>query len=309
MKLVEQYRTLNGSSKEKLVYHLGGEAGFFSEFNNMIFAMLYCLKHNIQFVLFSKDANFGYEKGWQDYFLPFCDESNITLHSKLNPRQPEKNLTFKNKLKIFIFKICTQTTYLTSDLWDEFHNNKFEKALFDISSLGIKGNILDASRTLIDIIWHYNNEVGNLINELVSNLKLPTKYIGLHIRRGDKCLEYDEQDLDIYLNKVIAVSNLRDIFVSTDDYQVIIDLRNNFYGWNIYTLCPENRNGYFQNKFNSLDVKYKKKEMVELFASIEILSKSEHFIGTLSSNIGMYLGMRMNENKVHGVDLEHWTIW
>ena len=38
--------------QKRLVYNLGSEAGFFSEYNNMILAILYCLKHNINFVLY-----------------------------------------------------------------------------------------------------------------------------------------------------------------------------------------------------------------------------------------------------------------
>ena len=61
----KKYFEINNSFSQKLVYHLGSEAGFFSEYNNMILAMLYCLKHKIKFVLYSKDANFGFEKGYR----------------------------------------------------------------------------------------------------------------------------------------------------------------------------------------------------------------------------------------------------
>ena len=40
----------------------------------MIFAIAYTEINNINFKLFSKNANFSIENGWTDYFLPFCDE-------------------------------------------------------------------------------------------------------------------------------------------------------------------------------------------------------------------------------------------
>ena len=59
LKTIEQdYEALNRSYSREFVYHLGCEAGFFSEYNNMVLAMLYCAKHHIRFALYSSDANF-----------------------------------------------------------------------------------------------------------------------------------------------------------------------------------------------------------------------------------------------------------
>ena len=57
-----------------MIFHLGIDAGFFTEYTYMLHAMLYCLQHKIQFKLYSDDANFGWEKGWTDCFVPFCEE-------------------------------------------------------------------------------------------------------------------------------------------------------------------------------------------------------------------------------------------
>lgn len=69
-------------NKDKLIFHLGHSAGFYSEFNNMVLAILYCKQHSIDFRLYSADANFGIRKGWRDYFLPFCAEkkSNTSFY-------------------------------------------------------------------------------------------------------------------------------------------------------------------------------------------------------------------------------------
>lgn len=56
-----------------MIFHLGIDAGFFTEYTYMLHAMLYCLQHKIQFKLYSDDANFGWEKGWTDCFVPFCE--------------------------------------------------------------------------------------------------------------------------------------------------------------------------------------------------------------------------------------------
>ena len=42
---------------------------------------------------------------------------------------------------------------------------------------------------------------------------------------------------------------------------------------------------------------------------MEILRASELFIGTFSSNMGMFLGMCMEKERVYGVDFDEWLLW
>lgn len=60
--LATRYRLLNSSFKKTMIYHIGIDAGFFTEYTYMLHAILYCLQHKIQFKLYSDDANFGWEK-------------------------------------------------------------------------------------------------------------------------------------------------------------------------------------------------------------------------------------------------------
>jgi hypothetical protein len=53
----------------------------------------------------------------------------------------------------------------------------------------------------------------------------------------------------------------------------------------------------------------RKRYILKLLASIEIISNSKLFIGTFSSNIGMYMGMRMPSDKIISIDLPEWQIW
>ena len=56
--LATRYRLLNSSFKKTMIYHIGIDAGFFTEYTYMLHAILYCLQHKIQFKLYSDDANF-----------------------------------------------------------------------------------------------------------------------------------------------------------------------------------------------------------------------------------------------------------
>ena len=119
----------------QLVFHLGHSAGFYSEFNNMVLAILYCQRHNIAFKLYSDDANFRIKKGWQDYFLPFCNESHNPVHHYINHRfdTPKGG---KRKLFYDSYKRLFPDNYLTSELWNDFrHIDHSELTTFEVQKL------------------------------------------------------------------------------------------------------------------------------------------------------------------------------
>ena len=96
--LTTTYRLLNSSFRKTMIFHLGIDAGFFTEYTYMLHAMLYCLQHKIQFKLYSDDANFGWEKGWTDCFVPFCEEVHEAFHHTYNThRLPSWKALMKDK--------------------------------------------------------------------------------------------------------------------------------------------------------------------------------------------------------------------
>ena len=76
--MLDRFQEINKEKKLKLVFQLT-DRGFASEINNMLSAILYCLLHDLEFILYSRSWNAFYEKGWQDYFLPFCKENKSLL--------------------------------------------------------------------------------------------------------------------------------------------------------------------------------------------------------------------------------------
>lgn len=309
--LLTNYTKLNNSfNKRTLIYRLGFRYGFFSEYNNMILAMLYCLENKIRFVLYSKNANFGYEKGWTDYFLPFCEENINDFHSKHNHRDPLSTIFLeRNHPLVYLYKMIHPTHFLTFQLWNKIRDKKFENKIYNISELGISGDLQEACNVLVKLTWQYNLNTQNAVNAIISSVKLPENYIGLHIRRGDKTIETDLLDEQKYMDKAKSLSDLKNLFVFTDDYQVIENMQSEYKNFAIYTLCDKSERGYFQEEFQKKEKTVIKRTREILFASIDILSKAQLFIGTFSSNPGMFLGMRMPKNKTTSIDLDRWQIW
>jgi len=319
--MIDEYNKLNNSFKKSLVFHVGWRAGFFSEYNNMILAMLFCLKNKIKFILYSGDAAFKYKAGWEDYFLPFCENTTNPIHRYLNLREHStistiKNFsTFKWFVKTFSFYYIAKLTkpfvsfnYYTQDLWKQIRTlDKHET--YNIPELGINGDMQDACNIIINLTWKYNTHTESSINALISSIQMPDKYIGLHIRGGDKSSEADLLAASIYVNKAKSLSNLRQVFVLTDDYQIIEEIKTTYKEFEFYTFCDKEERGYFHEEFKKQSKTIIKKSHEKLFASIDLLNNSQLFIGTYSSNPGMFLGMRMPKNSVISIDLEKWQIW
>jgi Alpha-(1,6)-fucosyltransferase N- and catalytic domains len=323
-----QYNHINKSFKRKVVFRIGLAAGFFSEYNNMIFAMAWCLRNNYQFQLFSSEANFGFDKGWADYFIPFCTEVSNKFHLRYNHRPypygsskyyplfvrslvrfgfMKANLNYlpvshRLKRKFGLGKLLTQDIFVIAH-----SQNPYEEV--EISKLGFNGNFKSLCKILTHLTWRFNQKTQMEIDRLINELNLPATYVGFHIRRGDKFVETQHMSLSLYIEKAETISDLRTAFVSTDDYNIINELHASYPAWHFYTLCQPHERGYYQSEFQELNILEKKISNIRLFSSMVVLEHACHFIGTFSSNMGIFLGMRMSPENCHGIDFNEWNIW
>ena len=243
--LATQYRLLNSSFKKTMIYHIGIDAGFFTEYTYMIHAMLYCLQHKIQFKLYSDDANFGWEKGWEDCFVPFCEQVHESFHHTYNThRLPSWKALMKDKklprtkllkwklkvtLKNLIGKILAFLVYSKPVLLN--FQLKFNPAQhFHIPELGIDGDYLHAFQKLTEITWKFNTATAQECRQLADSLQLPQAYAGCQIRGGDKITETNLLPPEHYIQLIKEKTTARDVFVLTDDYRLFQQVQ---------TLVPE----------------------------------------------------------------------
>lgn len=312
--LLAKYNTLNSSFKKELTFRLGIEAGFFSEYNNMILAMLYCLCHGIKFKLSSKGANFC-SLGWNGYFQPFCEDvEDGRSHFRPYDWKYSLKLIWRERSLYYMrniwpyFSLCWKRNLLTQDVFASARNHSLQKNVYHIPALDIKGDLQQACSQLVRLTWIYNQSTQVKVNSLIKNLSLPINYIGMHIRGGDKYLEHVIEPLEKYFDLVDNSISEKNLFVLTDDYRVILKIQEKYSQWNVYTLCGIEEKGYFHSAFSNQTEEYREKQLIKLFASVDILAHGKQFIGTFSSNPGMYLGMR-NPAICSGVDFDRWLIW
>ncbi len=315
--LQKNYLELNNSFKKELVFYVGLSSGFFSEYNNMILSMLYCLNHEIKFKLCSKNANFDERNGWSGFFLPFCEEvdSDKSKHwrsrsfvgsilayiqNKDNPKRRLENLS------LYLKPISQHA--LTQEIFGRSRNKllyKFQR--YNIPQLDINGDIQQACSQLVRLTWRFNESTEVEIKNMIKAIDLPKEYIAFHIRRGDKFVEHQFEPVEKYFKKLGNVK-IKNLFVLTDDYRIIEYLISNHSEWNIYTLCGKEECGYFQPEIDGQSYNQKRDNILKLIASVEIMSFSKKFIGVFSSNPDMFLGIR-NPSICSGVDYDKWKLW
>ena len=309
MDIREAYQKLNSSFKKTLIYHVGIDAGFFTEYTYMIHAMLYCLVNNIQFKLYSADANFSFDKGWRDYFLPFCEEVNDSFHHKYNLHAipswkiiiqrswKEKRIDLlKWKVKTLLYnrygnykakKIYGTPIYLNHHI--HFDPNQ----LYVIPQLGIKGDYIHAFNKMVDITWHLNQEVSEESKRLIQSLNLPEQYAGCQIRGGDKITEVNLYSTDFITSKITKTSYNK-IFILTDDYRLYEEMQHvPNKKLQYYTLCTPEEKGYVNKNFIETNRNSKRKQMFRFLTSIQILLHAQTFIGSITTGPSLFLIKRL----------------
>ncbi|MDO9000943.1 MAG: hypothetical protein Q7W45_14335 [Bacteroidota bacterium] len=299
-------------ASKKLVFHLGVNAGFFSEYNNMLLGYIYSLDNNMNFQIYSRDANFGYNKGWTDYFAPFTKESTWNYHHKYNYRSVDEFNYFKSRKlirKISFWKFISKTDYLTYEIFDKIRSSEFVNKNFTIGEHQDKNELKNIFAELVKKTWRYNDLTKSLILSLTINLNLPNNYVGIHIRGGDKKNEFKLFSIHEYINKVKELTDNKNLFIATDDFDNVKQIKINYPEYYCFYLCKEEKQGYDQKTFEKQNKTIIRNEMIELFATTDILTNADYFIGTYSSNIGTFIASRRNYVDSYALDFEEWRVW
>lgn len=303
--LAEEYKKLNSSFRKTLIFHLGIDAGFFAEYTYMVNAILYCLQHKIQFKLYSADANFGYDKGWTDYFMPFCEEVTESFHRKYNIHtapawskvvsvsMQQKSLKFiKWKLKSIVINLVASVSSLcVYKSWTQLnHNVTFNpNQHFCIPELGVDGDYMHAFNKLAEITFRFNRETTIECNKLIESLQLPPNYIGCQIRGGDKVTETELLSPKYYAQIMKDKIENQTAFVLTDDYTIFHRLQESSPNTRWLTLCSPEEKGYVNSTFMQNTGLQKKAQILRLMASMQILLNSSYFVGSITTGPSLFL--------------------
>ena len=302
----EKYKTLNNSFiKPELIYPLSNR-GFFSELNNLVLAVLYCLDNKVNLKLHSRNWVSG---KWEDYFNPLFEEYKGIIPIPENV-YVEKRFDF---LYILYHKHLKQRKLLKNDIWSNMRSKAFIEKHFYYPELGIDGDIFEAKRQLFNIILYYNKETSKEVFSLLeTDLEFIKKSCGIHVRRGDKVngnsKEAELFNIESYINKTLEFApEIKDFTICTDDNEVLENFKTKYPKLNYLSFCPPTRLGYFQKQYNrTKDTVEKRKEVINILKDAHLLTNSKLFVGTYSSNISRFVVLMRNNKNCHSLDIP-WT--
>lgn len=306
---LENYHRLNQKKERRVIFQLT-QRGFFSEINNLVLAILYCLENNIEFVLHSRGWAASVNLGWQDYFQPFCKETN-------NP--------FFNRESVFgvapgrAARACDHIQrrwlprYLNAqDIWPDMRSPEFLAREFNIPELGISGDLFHAAQVILQMIFRPRAEITRYLEEKNDLLRDLSPYVSVHIRRGDKVFgggrEAEKIEIDDYIDKIKSLKpESNQIFISTDDYSVVDEFMDKTpQEWKITTFCSQTSEGYVQREFNNSGKDQKYADILALLTDIRFLSRAEWFVGTYSSNVALFVALLLGRDRCCSLDIKEW---
>ena len=302
---------------KKIIYSLT-HRGLYSELVNLALAKVYADKYNYQLLVNSRNWNSKIDNGLSDWFIPYFEETHsiLTYQEKIyNNEKPWIGKIYYNpsafwgywreRLYNKIFKFFNPTALLSKESFQRMHSG-------DFLSQYSEGELLNAVSNSFKKFYNYNALTQNSISEKKQYINIPDNYISVHIRRGDKIVtgEMEDINLNIYVDairKYRYISN--NIYIATDDVTVIsyISKKLSDTDIKIYYNKDNKLKGFDEKTYNLKSDSVRRDEVLNMLFDMDMMINSSFFIGTFSSNVGCVVAMYLGLDKCHSIDVS-WKI-
>ena len=302
---------------KKIIYSLT-HRGLYSELVNLALAKVYADKYNYRLLVNSRNWNSKIDNGLSDWFIPYFEETHsiLTYQEKIyNNEKPWIGKIYYNpsafwgywreRLYNKIFKFFNPTALLSKESFQRMHSG-------DFLSQYSEGELLNAVSNSFKKFYKYNALTQNSISEKKQYINIPDNYISIHIRRGDKIVtgEMEDINLNIYVDairKYRYISN--NIYIATDDVTVIsyISKKLSDIDIKIYYNKENKLKGFDEKTYNLKSDSVRRDEVLNMLFDMDMMINSSFFIGTFSSNVGCVVAMYLGLDKCHSIDVS-WKI-
>ena len=302
---------------KKIIYSLT-HRGLYSELVNLALAKVYADKYNYRLLVNSRNWNSKIDNGLSDWFIPYFEETHsiLTYQEKIyNNERPWIGKIYYNpsafwgywreRLYNKIYNIFNPTALLSKESFQRMHSG-------DFLSQYSEGELLNAVSNSFKKFYKYNALTQNSISEKKQYINIPDNYISVHIRRGDKIVtgEMEDINLNIYVDairKYRYISN--NIYIATDDVTVIsyISKKLSDTDIKIYYNKDNKLKGFDEKTYNLKSDSVRRDEVLNMLFDMDMMINSSFFIGTFSSNVGCVVAMYLGLDKCHSIDVS-WKI-
>ena len=298
---------------KKIIYSLT-HRGLYSELVNLALAKVYADKYNYRLLVNSRNWNSKIDNGLSDWFIPYFEETHsiLTYQEKIyNNEKPWIGKIYYNpsafwgywreRLYNKIYKIFNPTALLSKESFQRMHSG-------DFLSQYSEGELLNAVSNSFKKFYNYNVLTQNNISEKKQYINIPDNYISIHIRRGDKIVtgEMEDINLNIYVDAIRKYSYIsNNIYIATDDVTVIsyISKKLSDIDIKIYYNKENKLKGFDEKTYNLKSDSVRRDEVLNMLFDMDMMINSSFFIGTFSSNVGCVVAMYLGLDKCHSIDV------
>ena len=302
----------------KIIIYSLTHRGLYSELVNLALAKVYADKYNYRLLVNSRNWNSKIDNGLSDWFIPYFEETHsiLTYQEKIyNNEKPWIGKIYYNpsafwgywreRLYNKIFKFFNPTALLSKESFQRMHSG-------DFLSQYSEGELLNAVSNSFKKFYKYNALTQNSISEKKQYINIPDNYISVHIRRGDKIVtgEMEDINLNIYVDAIRKYSYIsNNIYIATDDVTVIsyISKKLSDIDTNIYYNKENKLKGFDEKTYNLKSDSVRRDEVLNMLFDMDMMINSSFFIGTFSSNVGCVVAMYLGLDKCHSIDVS-WKI-
>ena len=302
----------------KIIIYSLTHRGLYSELVNLALAKVYADKYNYRLLVNSRNWNSKIDNGLSDWFIPYFEETHsiLTYQEKIyNNEKPWIGKIYYNpsafwgywreRLYNKIFKFFNPTALLSKDSFQRMHSG-------DFLSQYSEGELLNAVSNSFKKFYKYNALTQNSISEKKQYINIPDNYISVHIRRGDKIVtgEMEDINLNIYVDAIRKYSYIsNNIYIATDDVTVIsyISKKLSDIDIKIYYNKENKLKGFDEKTYNLKSDSVRRDEVLNMLFDMDMMINSSFFIGTFSSNVGCVVAMYLGLDKCHSIDVS-WKI-
>lgn len=303
--------------KTKVFYCLTTR-GLYSELFNLCLANVFCEKMGYKLCVNTFYWNAKIEKGWDDYFESVfkCYNNYFSAQDKIYTKErpwigkiyykPKEFFSFYfSNIANSLYLLFHPHTLLTKDVFEKMRSEQF--------ILNILGeNAFNLMATSFRQMYLLNDKTQAHIRQKTNQLGLPDKYIGVHIRRGDKITSKEMQDihLDNYVNTIIKYKDISsNVYIATDDTNIINDLKRKLcpHGFIVLYNYMNKSTGFIEASFNDSPKQIRYEETLNVLLDMEVLIHSKFFIGTYTSNLSRVVPFFLGLDKCVSLDND-WNI-
>ena len=254
------------TGKSAIVFELNMSAGIYSMFFFICEAYLLANKYNYDFYISDNTWPYKYERGWHDYFDSFEKLSDISKYDQI---------INASHLKLDDIMADTANTLAENAHRCEFTLNDYIMC--------------------IEKLYKPNESIVAKANDIIQEIGVP--YISIFVRRGDKISsgESSNQSIDAIIAQ-IDISDSDVLFVQTDDYSVVEEIREILPNNKIYSTVPITKRGFYYDDLFKMTNDERKLLAEETLIGVYVCTKAHTCWTDDSSNVGRFIKLKSYHN-------------